>query len=116
MKVKALKTFKWTLDLPEFEKDKVYDIKDSIGIEMIDHNYAILVKHEDESHKSIKAIFEDKMENYDGNEDKKNIVIKSIKDTMLDEIKKIKSNSEKSKIQKNAKNKNNKKRNKSVKW
>lgn len=116
MKIKALKTFKWTLGLPEFEQDKIYDVSDSIGIEMIDHNYAIPVKHEDESHKSIKTIFDDKMKHYDVNEDKENIVIKSIKDTMLDEIKKIKSNSEKSKIQKNAKNKNNKKRNKSVKW
>lgn len=43
MKVKPIKDFLWTHSMPLFEKDKKYDVKDSIGDEMIKHGYAVLV-------------------------------------------------------------------------
>lgn len=79
MKIKALKTFKWKVDLPKFEQNKIYDVSDSLGIEMIDHSYAVAVKQDDESHKSIKTVFEDKMKHLEDIKNKENTKTKSNK-------------------------------------
>ena len=42
MKVKTLKAFIWTNNLPKFEADTEYEVRDEIGSQMVKYGYAEL--------------------------------------------------------------------------
>lgn len=62
MKIKPVRNFLWTVKLPLFEKDKIYEVKDSIGHEMIKHNYALSAEELEKESKNDK-FFDNSAEN-----------------------------------------------------
>ena len=55
-KIKALSTFRWTVNLPVFNKDEIYRVEDKMGKEMVKHGYAVFMANYE-----VDNEFEDKM-------------------------------------------------------
>jgi hypothetical protein len=53
MKIKALKTYKWKIKMPEFEEGKIYEVVDDMALKMIKHGYAELVLQPQNENKMV---------------------------------------------------------------
>jgi len=47
--IKAIKTYKWKLNMPEFVENQSYDLIDDMAYEMVEHGYAEFCEQKNEN-------------------------------------------------------------------